>query len=580
MEEQKELSNTNPDSNSKPEETDEFSELIENYSLKTAEAGTQIEGKIIDVIDKKVIVDIGQKTEGILDIEELLDWDGKMEYNVGDTITVMCKNINMKQGYITVSKKQVDVQKGWEKVRRAYSKGTPLQGKIIQYDESGKGLLVDMGVKMFLPLSQIDIRKVKNPRSFLGKVFDFKVTRLNPKEMSGVVSRRTILEEERKERIEDLFDNLEVGDLVKGTVTTLTDYGAFVNIGAMDGLVHKDNISYGRVNHPKEKLRKGDEIEARVLELDRESQRISLGIKQKGPDPWLEIEKNYPVGKKLIAKVTKIVDFGAFIELEEGVEGLLHISDLTWEGKPSSVEEFVAVGDKLWVQVIEVKADEKKIKLGLKQLERRPEEKYIENHHTGQIIKGKVKKILKSRVFVELDTHVEGVIKISDISYFRIDSPEEFFKEGDEIEAMILSESLDSNYKVRLGTKQLSDGEWRTFFAENKVRTILPVTIKKVGDKGLTIEISKNIEGFIRINELSDKKIEAEEVPGMFKEGDKVEAMVMQTDPDKKRIYLSLKAVDKQKEREEIEKYSKSESESVTTIGDLFENAIDKDKKS
>lgn len=576
MEEEKENSNTN--SESEAEERNEFTELMESYSLKTAETGTHIDGKIIDVIDNKVIVDIGQKTEGILDKEELVDIDGSLKYNIGDTITVVCKNINMRQGYITVSKRQVDVEEGWVKVKRAYEKGTPVSGRIVEFADDKKGFKVDIGVTMYLPLSQVDIKKVKNPKNLIGKEYDFKVTRLNSKEMSGVVSRRTILEEERKEQIEQLFDSINVGDLVKGVVTTITDYGAFINIGAVDGLVHRDNISYGRVNHPKEKLRKGDEVEARVLEIDKASNRISLGIKQKSPDPWVDIEKKYPVGKRMIAKVTKIVDFGAFIELEEGVEGLLHISDLTWEGKPNSVEEYVAVGDKLWVQIIELKPEEKKIKLGLKQLEMRPEEKYIEKHQVGDIVKGVVKKILKSRVFVELGKGVEGVIRISDISYFRIDTPEEFFKETEEIEVMILSDNLDSNYKVKLGTKQLSDTEWSDFFADNKPRTIIPVKIKKVGERGITVEISKNIEGFVRINEADEKKLTFEEIEAKYKPGDKIDALILQTDADKKRVYLSFRAVEKKKEREEIEKYSKSESESVTTIGDLFENAIDKNK--
>ncbi|MCK4765923.1 MAG: S1 RNA-binding domain-containing protein [Candidatus Aminicenantes bacterium] len=571
MEEPKEVSNTNPESE---EEQEDFEQLMESYSLKAAETGTHIDGKIIDIIDNKVIVDIGQKTEGILDKAELNDWDGGVEYNLGDTIRVVCKNINMREGYITVSKRQVDIEEGWDKVKRAYEKKTPLMGRILEFSDDKRGFKVDMGVSMFLPLSQVDIKKVKNPKGLIGKKYSFKVSRINSKEMTGVLSRRTILEDERKEKINRLFDELKVGDLVTGTVTTLTDYGAFINLGPVDGLVHKDNISYGRVNHPKEKLRKGDEIEARVLDLDKGNTRISLGIKQKSPDPWINIEEKYPVGKRLVAKATKIVDFGAFIELEEGVEGLLHISDLTWESKPGSVEEYVAVGEKIWVQIIELKPGDKKIKLGLKQLEMRPEEKYVEKLQSGDILKGKVKKILKSRVFVELEKGVEGVIKISDISYFRIDSPEEFMREGETIDVMVLSDSLDSNYKVRLGLKQLSDDEWNRFFAQNKPRSVIPIKIKKIGDRGITVEISKNIEGFVRLNEVDEKKLSFEEIQAKFNEGDSMDAQVLMTDPEKKRIYLSFRAAEKAKEREEIAKYSKSENESVTTIGDLFESAI------
>jgi small subunit ribosomal protein S1 len=557
---------------------DEFSEMMKDYDLKTTKAASRINGTIIDFIDDKVVVDIGQKTEGMLNIKELYDYDGSLKYKVGDTITVVCKNINTTEGYITVSKKQVDLQDGWQKVRRAYERKQPLTGRIVGVLDDNKGFKVDMGVEMFLPMSQADIKKIKAPPKLLGKEFQFKVTRLNSREKNGVVSRRVILEEEKENKIKELFNSLQVGDIVKGKVTSLTDYGAFVDIGGMDGLIHKDNISYARVNHPKEKLRKGDEVETKILEMDPAHKRISLGIKQRFPDPWIDIGKKYPVGKKLVAKVTKIVNFGAFIELEEGVEGLLHISDLTWEGKTNSVEEFVAVGERLWVQVIELNPEEKKIKLGLKQLEMRPEEKYIQKHKSGEIVKGLVKKILKSRVFVELEKGVEGVVKISDITYFRIDSPHEYLKEKETTDVMILSEALDPNYKVKLGIKQLSDQEWREYIGQHKPGSPAHVKIKKVTDKGISVEISKNIEGFVRPNEIDDKKLEFEDIKKLYPTGKEIEAMVLNADFERKRIYLSFRALKRKREREDIDKYAKAASESVTTIGDLFENAIDKHK--
>lgn len=560
------------------ENGEDFSELMKEFNLKSVDSDTPVEGHIIDFINDGAIIDIGQKTEGILNRNELLDWDGQMNYKIGDKITVIAKQVNTKEGYILVSKRQVDAQKGWEKILEAYEKGLPMKGKIIKLVDDKKGFMVDMGVEMFLPLSQLDIKKVKNPQNYLGKEFEFKVSKINPKERGGVVSRRSLLEEERKEKIEQLFDSLQVDDIIKGSVTSIVDYGAFIDIGGFDAFIHKDNISYGRINHPKEKFRKGDEIEAKILELDKENHRISLGIKQRFPDPWVNIEEKYPVGKKVVAKVTKIVSFGAFIELEEGVEGLLHISDLTWEGKPNTVEEYVAVGDKLWVQVIELNSDEKKIKLGLKQLEMRPEEKYMQNHKSGEIVKGLVKKILKSRVFVELEENVEGVIKISDISYFHIDSPKEFLKENETIDLMIISDELDPNYKVRLGLKHLSNSEWDDFFQKNRSGTILKVKIKKMAEMGISVEISKNIEGFVRYKEVGDSKSTPEEIAEKYKVGDVVDAIILNTDRERKRVYLSFKAVARKREREEIEKYSKSTNEPVTTIGDLLQNEIDKKK--
>jgi small subunit ribosomal protein S1 len=557
---------------------DDFSKLVQEYDLKNLASNAPIEGRIVDIIENRVVIDIGQKTEGILDRQELLGWDGTMKYKVGDTISVLPKNVNFKEGYITVSKKQLDEQEGWEKVFHAYKTNASLPGIITKLTPDEKGFLVDMGIEMFLPMSQVDIQKVKSPKKVLGKEYMFRVVKLSKKEKTGTVSRRIILEDEKQEKLKTLLGSLEVGQIVKGVVTSIVDYGAFVDLGGLEGLVHKDNISYGRVNHPKEKLRKGDEIEVKVLEIDKEKGKISLGIKQKFPDPWADIATKYPIGKRLIAKVVKIVSFGAFIELEDGVEGLLHISDLTWEGRPTTVEEYVAVGDKLWVQVIEVNSAERKIKLGLKQLEIRPEEKYLEKHSRGEIVRAKVKKILKSRVFLGLEAGVEGVIKISDISFHHIESPEEFLSEGEEIDAMIISDELDRNSKVQLGIKHLSENEWRQFFAKNKTNSIVEVGVKKVIDGGIIVEVSRNIEGFIRGGDIDEEQVSLAEMEQKFKPGDRIQAMILRIEPERKKVYLSLKAVNKAREREEIKKFMKADDETVTTIGDLLQNELDRNK--
>lgn len=560
---------------------EDFSQMMEEYSTRSVDFNTPVEGVIVEIVGDRVIVDIGHKTEGNLPKEELLDWHGNCSYQAGDKIRVLCKSINRKEGYIVVSKREVDKRDGWHRIADMFDKQELIKGRIVRVSPDNKGFVVDAGIELFLPMSQADVRKVRNPNGLIGKEYEFRILRLNSKEKSGVLSRRVLLEEERQEKMDHIFETLKPGQLITGVVSSLTDYGAFVNVGGVDGLVHKDNISYGRVNHPKEKLAKGDEVEVLVLEVDRETQRISLGIKQKFADPWADIESRYPVGKRLQAKVVKIVDFGAFIELEEGIEGLLHISDLTWEGRPKNVEEYVAVGEELWVQVIEVRLDERKIKLGLKQLEMRPEDRYIQERIVGEIVKGTVRKVLNSRVFVELEPGVEGVIKISDITYFRIDSPKEFFKEGEAVDVMIMGKTLDMNNKVRLSYKQVFDREWDDFFARNKPGNIIPVVVKKVEDRGIRVEISRHIEGFVRLSDLDEKRIEQAEAETMFKPGEQRDALILSTAPDKKRIYLSFRAVSEQREREEIEKFMKpgSETPSVTTIGDLFVNAIDKNRQ-
>lgn len=555
---------------------DEFSEMMKEFDLQSVSFDTPVKGIIIDISDRRVILDIGRKTEGILDLEELKGWDGQVSYKIGDTVSVILKRVNRKEGYILVSKKELDSIEGWTNIQKAFNDNTVIEGRISKVLGNNKGFEVEAGINMFLPLSHVDLKKVKNPKALLGKVFEFKIIKLNQREKTGILSRRVILEEEKNKKANEVFESVNVGDIVKGNVVSIMDYGVFVDIGGVDGLVYKENISYGRINHPKEKIKKGDVVETKILDIDKKNGKIALGIKQLFTDPWEDIESKFPVNSKHIAKVLKTVEFGAFIELEEGIEGLLHISDLSWDEKPQSVEGYVAVGDELWVQVIELSKKERKIKLGLKQLELRPEDKYIQTKKSGDIITGIVKKILPSRVFVELEKNVEGVIKISDISYFRVESPKEFLKEKEQVQVMILGTDLDRNYKVRLGLKQLSDLEWRDFFKKNNPGNALEVKVKKVNEFGISVEITKNIEGFVKLSEIGDKKITFEEAKELYKTGDTKEALILNTYPDKKRIYLSFQAVEKKREREEIEKYGKSDNESVTTIGELFENAIDK----
>lgn len=560
------------------EEQEDFSELLKKYDIKEVSSDSPIEGVIVDILDDKVVVDIGHKTEGILNKNEILDWDGNLKYKKGDKITVLCKNVNINEGYIIVSKKAVDVEKGWEEVVRAYNKKLRILGRIVRLSENNKGFYVNKGVDLFLPMKEVDIKNVSNPKRFLGKEYWFKVIKLNKKDRTGVVSRRALLFEDRKEKIEKLFSTLKEGDLVKGVVSSVKENLAYVDIGGFDAILLKENITYGRLTSAKQKLRKGDEIEAKVLKIDKDKKSISIGIKQRHPDPWEDIEKKYPVGKKVKGKVVKIVDYGAFVELEEGVDALLHISDLTWGGRPRTVQEYVDVGERMYVEIVELNKEERRIKVGLKQLELRPEEKYIQEHKAGEIIEGVVKKIFPNRVIIGIDDQVEGVVMISDITYYRIDSPEEYLKVGDKVKAVIISDELDKRYKVVLGIKQLSDDEWRNFFENNRVGDVIKVVVKKVLNSGLRVKITENIEGYIRIGDIDNKKTEPEELKERFKPGDEIEAMLSNLDPSKKKINLSIKAMLSKKEKEEIEKYSKSEGTSVTTIGDLLQNEIDKKK--
>jgi small subunit ribosomal protein S1 len=574
------MDNVNPEN--KADSPEDFSEMVKDYGLRSLDTNSAIEGRIVEINDNKVVIDIGQKAEGILDKEEILDWNGALKYKIGDSIRVQPKNVNFKEGYITVTKKQLDQAEGWENVMSHFRKNIPIKGVIIRLTPDEKGFIVDCGAELFLPMSQVDMIKVKAPLKLLGMEYEFKITKISVKDKSGTLSRRILQEDEKKEKMQQLLESLQPGQIIKGQVTSVVDYGAFVDIGGIEGLVHRDNISYGRITHPKEKLKKSDEIEVKILDIDKARGKISLGIKQKFPDPWVDIEQKFPVGKRLIARVTKIVEFGAFIELEEGVEGLLHISDLTWEGRPKTVDEYVAVGDKLWVQVIEVSGEAKKIKLGLKQLEMRPEEKYLQAHRMGEVVHGKIKKILKSRVFVGLEEDVEGAVKISDISYYRIETPEEYLTEGEEMDFMIIADELDKNYKVQLGIKQLTGHEWKEFQHKHKPGNIIQVIVKKLTDKGIVVEVTRNIEGFVRLSDFEEQKDEQKAEPAIpmdhYKVGEKYDALIMRTEADKRKVYLSFRAVSRVREREEIEKYMKGGDDSRTTIGDLLQNVLDKKK--
>ncbi len=556
---------------------EDFSEMVKDYDLKRYNSNSAVEGQIIEILDDKVIVDIGQKTEGFLNKEEILDWNNQPRYKKGDVIRVIPKHFDKKEGYIMVSKRELDAQEGWHEIQRAYHAGTPMSGRIQRLTPDGKGYLVDMGVEMFLPMSQVDLQKVKKPQSELGRELEFKIIRLNPRDKSGVVSRRVLLEEKRQEALDHLLDKLQVGDRVKGPITSLISYGLFVDIGGVEGFLHKENMSHGRISNPRDKFHKGDEVEVQILGIDREKGKVSLGLKQLQEDPWLTMAERYPLGKRVMGKVTKIVSFGAFVEIEDGIEALLHVKDLTWEGRPNTVEEYVAVGEETWFQIVEVDGENRRIKVGLKQLELRPEEKFLQDHPVNSIVRGRVKKILQFKAFVELAENVEGAIRISDMSYFRIDSPEEIIKEGEEISALVISDELDRNEKIQLSLKELANDEWREFASSSRSNDIIKVKIKKVSERGIAVEISKNIEGFIRLSEIDEDRIAQEEIERRFHAGDEVEAAVQRVDLERKRVYLSLKGVERLRESEEVQKYQKDSSQSITTIGDLLQSKINEE---
>ncbi len=552
-----------------------FAQLYEE-SLHVANVGEVIKGTVIAVTDDYVMVDIGDKSESEVPLSEFRNENGEIDVNVGDTFDVFVEKRESEGGLRLSREKAVGI-KVWEDIAKIQEEDGTIQGRV---DSRVKGgLSVDIGVPAFLPYSQIDLRPVKDLDSLIGKSFDFKVLKYNRKRNNVVISRRAILEEERNKLREQMRENLIEGQVVKGTITNITDYGIFIDLGGMDGLCHITDLSWGRVSHPSKLYKVGDEIEVKILKYDREHEKVSLGIKQLKEDPWETVQERYPVGSKTTGKVVSITDYGVFAELEEGVEGLIHVSEMSWSKKARHPSKIVSVGDEVEVVILNIDVEAKRISLGMKQLQPNPWDLVTENYPVGSIIEGKIKNITDFGVFIGIEEGIDGLIHVSDLSWTeRIKHPSEKYAKGETIQAVVLKIDRE-NERFSLGVKQLEPDPWQEAINKYPIGSSVTGKITNVTDFGIFVELEEGVEGLVHVSEISKEKIETP--VGMYKVGDTLETKVINVSPDDRKIGLSIKALSDDSSEGEYKDYKEKQVKSgPATIGDLLKEEMENKEKS
>ncbi len=505
------------------------------YGVRFAEfeEGEVVRGRVVHIGSSEVLVDVGYKSEGAIPIEE---FHGVLP-KVGDEIDVYLEAKEDAEGLIVLSKEKADKIRVWDAVSQAYEKGTPVEGRIVEVVKGG--LAVDVGVKAFLPGSQVDLRPVKNLSALVGQTIRAKVIKLNRRRGNVVLSRRAVLEEEREEKKKHTLEVLQEGLVLTGTVKNITDYGAFIDLGGIDGLLHVTDMSWGRVGHPSEIFQVGDQVEVVVLHFDRESGRVSLGYKQKSADPWEHVEEKYPPGTKTRGRVVSLTNYGAFVELEPGVEGLVHVSEMSWTRRVRHPSKIVSVGDEVDVMVLDVNREAKRISLGMKQVEPDPWTTIHERYAVGQRVTGRVRNLTDFGAFIELEPGVDGLLHISDMSWTRsVSHPSELLKKGQEIETQILN--IDTEQKrISLGLKQLGPDPWSTVAQRYPLGTRVRGKVVRLTDFGAFVELEPGVDGLLHISQMSHRPVSRpEEVVNV---GDELDLLVIRVDPHERRIGLSLK---------------------------------------
>jgi len=549
---------------------EEYQSLLEKYQFSTKEIapGKIIKGKVIRVTPTHVLVDIGFKSEGIIPIEDFPSSKEKEEIHVGDVVEITLERTDLKEGYLILSKREADILKGLDNLERAYSHDGWISGTIVEKIKNG--YTVDVGLKTFLPDSHADVRTVKEPEKLIGNEYKFKVIKFDRKYENAVLSRKLFLQDERTKRTKQVFSSISKGQKVKGQVKTLTNFGAFIDVGGVEGLLHISDISWGKITHPKEMLQVGQEVEVEVLDFNDKEEKISLGYKQLYPDPWKNIEEKYEVGQKVNGKVVSLTDFGAFVELELGVEGLVHISDLTWSRKLIHPNKILEPGENVVVTILNVNPSRRRISLGLKQVTPHPLELLRQRFSPGSRIKGTITSITDFGAFMEVEKGTEGLIHISDISWEKINHPSQKLKVGQEVEAIILNIDVEKE-KLSLGIKQLEGDIWEDFFTRQKVSDLVKTKIVRLISFGVFVEITPGIEGVVFLSELDEKKIE--DPSEAFSVGEEKIAKIIKMDPQNKKISLSFKQAQLELQKQEYQKYIQGQDDKIT-LGDIMKDQL------
>lgn len=547
----------------------EFANLLAKEDTTVAvKEGSIVHGRVVRFTDDSVIVDIGHKSEGEIPKSEFYAGDGKLTVKEGDTIEVYLDSFEDGDGEMVLSRERAEMLRAWDRISDAFEKNEIVEGSIIARVKGG--LSVDIGVKAFLPGSQVDLRPVRNLDKLIGTKLNFKIIKFNKKRGNIVLSRRVLLEQDREKLRTETLSALREGAVLKGIVKNITDYGAFIDLGGIDGLLHITDMSWGRINHPSQMFEVGQEIEVKILSYDENRQRVSLGYKQLQKDPWLTAAERYQVNARAKGVVVSLTDYGAFVELEPGVEGLIHISEMSWSKRVKHPSKVVQVGDEVEVVILAMDLENRRISLGMKQIEPNPWDIVREKYQVGDVIRGKIRNITDFGIFVGIEDGIDGLIHISDISWTdRINHPGDLFKKADEVEAKVLQ--IDSeNERFSLGIKQLSEDPFIKSAAATPAGSKSKGKVTKVTDFGAFVELSPGIEGLIHISELAD---ENEDAKSVVKEGDTVEFIVLAVDSDERRFSLSRKALIKQLQGDELRSYITKATEVKTGFADAFAKA-------
>ncbi len=567
-----ELKQTTPDN----DEEMSFAELFEMEENNTVvNVGDVTIGTIIGTVDDYVLVDVGDKAESYIAKSEF-QLDESIEFNVGDTFEVFVER-RKDEGGLLLSRDKAIAIKVWEDIAKIQEADGTIEGKIENRVKGG--MSVNIGVPAFLPYSQIDLRPVKDLDALIGESFDFKILKFNRKRNNVVISRRAILEEARAKLREKMRSVLEEGQIIKGAITNITDYGLFIDMGGMDGLCHITDLSWGRVSHPAKLYKVGQELEVKVLKYDKEHDRVSLGVKQLKADPWATVAERFPVGEKTTGKVVSITDYGVFVELEEGVEGLIHVSEMTWSKKPRHPSKMVTVGDEVEIMVLNIEPETKRISLGMKQLLPNPWDLVTDNYPVGSVIEGKVKNITDFGIFIGIEEGIDGLIHVSDLSWTeRIKHPSEKYSKGETIQAVVLK--IDKEHeRFSLGIKQLEPDPWQAAYNNYPSGTIIEGKITNVTDFGVFVQLEEGIEGLVHVSEISKDKIKTP--VGMYEVGDTLKAIVINVSAKDRKIGLSIKTLEEDGEEGAAENYAKKKEEAEaaapSTFGDLLKAAAGDD---
>ncbi len=547
---------------------DDFATALETFTPESETQSSEdrvLKGTVLKITPTHVVVDVGAKSEGVVPIAEVQDHEGNVTVQPGQEIDVMIEKGQTEEGYTNLSHQKAKRLHAWDEIEKAYNDKSSIKARII--DRIKGGLTVDiLGARAFLPGSQVDVRPVRNLDGMKGQEIEVRIIKLNKKRGNIVVSRKQLLDEEITEKRGHTLEQLHEGAVLTGTVKNLTDYGAFVDLGGIDGLLHITDMSWGRLTHPRDLVNVGDQIQVKVLKFDKDKQRVSLGFKQLTPDPWLDAAERYPVSAHVKGRVISVTDYGAFIELEQGIEGLVHVSEMTWSKRMKHPSKIVKVGDQVEAVVLNVNPGERRISLGLKQLETNPWETLHEKYPVGGVVEGRVRNLTDFGAFIEIEDGIDGLVHVSNLSWTkRVKHPSEVLKKGDRVKAQVLAIEPD-NRRLSLGIKQMQPDVWETFFAQHRIGDVIHGKVLRVANFGAFVEVADGVEGLCHNSEATDEQ----GAPVKLEAGQEFDFKIIKMNPGEKKVGLSIRAVGEEGSRADVEAYKHPASSATSTIGEMM----------